>query len=418
MSETQHDVVIIGGGQAGLSASWQLTQRGIDHIILEQHAPAYAWKDERWDTFCLVTPNWQCTLPGHSYAGKDPYGFMLRDEIVRYIEDYAASFNAPIRSGVKVLSLQPATPKEGYVIHSSEGSISARQVVIATGGYHDPIMPPYAAAIDPGILQIHSQDYRNPQSMPEGAVLVVGTGQSGCQIAEDLHLAGREVHLCVGEAPRVARRYRGRDVVEWLHLMGYYDIPVDEHPLREGVRDRTNHYVTGRDGGRDIDLRLRATQGMQLYGHLTDMQGSRVSFSPDLARNLDAADAVDAGIKRSIDAWIDKKAIEASVEPAYIPLWTPAEERLSLDCSRAGITSIVWCIGFRMNFRWVQAPVFDERGAPRHHRGITDQEGLYFLGLPWLHSWGSGRFSGIARDSEYVAAAIAETLQASERLPA
>ena len=412
MSDIRHDVVIIGAGQAGLSASWQLTQRGIDHVVLEQHAPAHAWKRERWDTFCLVTPNWQCTLPGHSYAGDDPHGFMLRDEIVRYVEGYAASFNAPVRSGVKVLSLQPAG-QEGYVIHSNEGRVSAGQVVIATGGYHDPIMPPYAAAIDPAILQIHSQDYRNPQSMPEGAILVVGTGQSGCQIAEDLHLAGREVHLCVGEAPRVARRYRGKDVVEWLHLMGYYDIPVDQHPLREGVRDKTNHYVTGRDGGRDIDLRLRATEGMQLYGRLTDMQGSKVSVSPDLARNLDAADAVDAGIKRSIDGWILRNAVEAPVEAAYVPLWKPAEERLSLDCREAGITSIIWCIGFRMNFGWVEAPVFDDRGAPRHNRGVTGQDGLYFLGLPWLHSWGSGRFSGIARDSEYVAAAIVEHLQAS-----
>lgn len=410
MNAARHDVVIIGGGQAGLSASWQLTQRGIDHVVLEQHAPAHSWRSERWDTFCLVTPNWQCTLPGHVYSGPDPDGFMLRDEIVRYMEDYAASFAAPVRSGVRVLSVRQSEAGD-YRIDSSEGPVSARQVVIATGGYHDPIIPDYAASIDPSILQMRSEAYRNPQSMPEGAILVVGTGQSGCQIAEDLHLAGRQVHLCVGEAPRVARRYRGRDVVEWLHLMGYYDIPVDKHPLREGVRDKTNHYVTGRDGGRDIDLRLRATEGMQLYGRLAGMQGSTVRLAPDLARNLDSADEVNESIKRSIDGWIAKHAAEAPAEPPYVAPWRPAAERVSLDCREAGITSILWCIGFRMNFAWVKAPVFDDRGLPRHRRGITEQDGLYFLGLPWLHSWGSGRFSGIARDSEHVAEAIVRRLQ-------
>ena len=404
--DTAHEVVIIGGGQAGLSASWQLTQRGIDHVVLEQHATAHAWRDERWDTFCLVTPNWQCTLPGYPYAGHDPHGFMLRDEIVAYIEGYAASFAAPIRHGARVLAVQ--RNDTGYRVRTAAGDMLAKQVIVATGGYHDPIVPPYAGALDPSILQLHSSEYRNPGSMPEGAVLVVGTGQSGCQIAEDLHLAGRAVHLCVGEAPRVARRYRGRDVVEWLHLMGYYDIPVDEHPLREGVRDKTNHYVTGRDGGRDIDLRLRATEGMQLYGKLVGMDGHIVDLAPDLECNLDAADEVGESIKRSIDKWIAKGEVEAPVENAYVPPWRPASERTRIDTTAVGITSVIWCIGFRMNFAWVELPVFDERGSPRHRRGVTDQAGLYFLGLPWLHSWGSGRFSGIARDSEHVAEQVVQ----------
>nr|WP_321983351.1 MSMEG_0569 family flavin-dependent oxidoreductase [uncultured Lichenicoccus sp.] len=405
-SPAAHDVVIIGGGQAGLSASWQLTQRGIDHVVLEQHATAHAWKRERWDTFCLVTPNWQCTLPGYPYAGSDPHGFMLRDEIVEYVEGYAASFRAPVHQGTKVVALQ--RDDRGFRISTGHGELRAGQVIVATGGYHDPIVPSFAATLDPSILQIHSSEYRNPESMPSGAVLVVGTGQSGCQIAEDLHLAGRTVHLCVGEAPRVARRYRGKDVVEWLHLMGYYDIPVDEHPLREGVRDKTNHYVTGRDGGRDIDLRLRATEGMQLYGKLAGMHGQIIEAAPDLARNLDAADEVGESIKRSIDGWIAKQPIKAPVEAAYRPPWRPANERTQIDCKALGITSVVWCIGFRMNFAWIELPVFDDRGAPRHRRGVTEQEGLYFLGLPWLHSWGSGRFSGISRDSEYVAEQIAQ----------
>ncbi len=415
MSASSHEVVIIGGGQAGLSASWQLTQRGIEHVVLEQHDVGYAWREERWDSFCLVTPNWQCALPGHPYAGPDPHGFMGRDEIVRYISGFAASFDAPVRAGVRVLSLR-SSEAGGYAIHTSDGEFRARQVVVCTGGYHDAIIPGCASRLDPAIRQIQAAHYRNPNSLPEGAVLVVGTGQSGCQIAEDLHLAGRKVHLCVGEAPRVARRYRGRDVVDWLHRMGYYDMPVEQHPLREGVRDKTNHYVTGRDGGRDIDLRKRALEGMQLYGRLLDMQGSTVSVAEDLARNLDSADAVNQSIKTSIDQWIENR-VEAPAEAPYLPPWSPARERSSIDCAGSGITGVVWCIGFRMNFGWIEAPVFDARGAPRHHRGVTEQEGLYFLGLPWLHSWGSGRMSGVARDSEYLASEI-EKRRRQDRRPA
>ncbi len=414
MSRSDYDVVIVGAGQAGLSASWQLTQRGVDHVVLEQHDVAHAWRHERWDSFCLVTPNWQCTLPGHPYRGRDPHGFMPRDEIVRYVEDYASSFAAPVRRGVRVESLR-TTEADGFRLHTSDGKVAADQVVVATGGYHDPIIPACASALDAGIVQIHSSQYRNPDSLPEGAALVVGTGQSGCQIAEDLHLAGRAVHLSVGGAPRVARRYRGRDVVEWLDKMGYYDIPVEEHPLREGVRDKTNHYVTGRDGGRDIDLRQRALEGMRLYGRLFDMQGGRISFADDLARNLDAADATNESIKRSIDGWISKNAVDAPREPSYQPPWTPEEAATTLECATAGIRSVVWCLGFRMNFDWVKIPVFDERGAPRHHRGVSARRGLYFLGLPWLRSWGSGRFSGIARDSEYVAEEIVCALHEGQR---
>jgi len=236
---------------------------------------------------------------------------------------------------------------------------------------------------------------------------VVGSGQSGCQIAEDLHLEGRPVHLCVGAAPRVARRYRGKDVVEWLHLMGYYDIPVEQHPLKEDVRDRTNHYVTGRDGGRDIDLRHRALEGMRLYGRLAGIEGGELRLVPDLRANLDAADAVSESIKRSIDGFIAKQGIAAPTEAPYVPPWEPKEEIETLDYRAADIRSIVWCIGFRTDFRWIDLPVFDGRGAPQHRRGVTGEEGLYFLGLQWLHSWGSGRFSGVARDAAHLADHIA-----------
>jgi putative flavoprotein involved in K+ transport len=398
----RHAVAVIGGGQAGLSVSWYLAKSGIDHVVFEKERAAHAWRAERWDTFCLVTPNWQCQLPGFPYRGSDPHGFMQRDEIIAYMDDFIASFTPPLREGVGVQYLR-GDAQHGFTLEATDGAHLADQVVIATGGYQIPIIPRCAERLPDDILQIHSSLYRNPQSLPQGAVLVVGSGQSGCQIAEDLHLAGRKVYLCVGDAPRVSRRYRGKDVVEWLHLMGYYDLPVHEHPLREGVRDKTNHYVTGRDGGRDIDLRQRALEGMELYGRLLDVRGDRMIVDDDLGLCLDQADQVSESIKNSIDGFISKKAIAAPEEARYRPVWSPLHERSEFDHRAAGITSIVWCIGFRTDYTWIDLPVFNGRGQPSHVRGVSSFPGAYFIGLPWLYTWGSGRFSGVARDAEYLA---------------
>jgi putative flavoprotein involved in K+ transport len=413
----RHAVAVIGGGQAGLSISWYLTQSGINHVVFEKERAAHSWRAERWDTFCLVTPNWQCQLPGFPYAGGDPHGFMLRDEIVAYMDAFVASFSPTVLEGVAVRHLR-ADAQHGFMLEASDGIHFADQVVIASGGYQVPIIPRAAERLPDDIVQIHSSLYRNPEVLPDGAVLVVGSGQSGCQIAEDLHIAGRKVYLAVGDAPRVARRYRGKDVVEWLHLMGYYDLPVHDHPLREGVRDKTNHYVTGRDGGRDIDLRQRAREGMELYGKLTDVRGDRLIFSNDLGRCLDQADQVSESIKTSIDNFIAKSGTAAPEEERYRPVWTPPQERTSLDYRAAGVTSIVWCIGFRNDYGWIDLPVFNGRGQPSHVRGVTPVPGVYFLGLPWLYTWGSGRFSGVARDAEYVAEQIKARMgmAGSERL--
>ena len=290
---------------------------------------------------------------------------------------------------------------------TSIGDWTADQVVVASGGYHVPIVPRMAERLPAGIVQLHSEQYRNADALPPGAVLVVGSGQSGAQIAEDLHLAGRTVHLAVGDAPRCARFYRGRDVVDWLADMGYYDMPVTAHPLREGVRDNTNHYVTGRDGGRDIDLRRFALEGMQLYGLMQDYRDGMLQFAPGLRAALDSADRTYNGINAAIDKHIADRGIDAPPPSVYEPVWQPGEECAALDPVAAGITSIIWCIGFSPDFRWVDAPVFNGRGDPVHVRGVTQQAGLFFLGLPWLHTWGSGRFSGVARDAEYLAARIA-----------
>ncbi|MES1177663.1 MAG: MSMEG_0569 family flavin-dependent oxidoreductase [Myxococcales bacterium] len=418
-----HTVLVVGGGQAGLSVSYHLKQRGIDHLVLEGRRVAHSWRDERWDTFCLVTPNWQCQLPGYPYAGPDPQGFMLKDQIVEYVEGYKKAFDLPVREGVMVEALNELSDSSParFELVTSHGVFTAEQVVVATGAYHKAFLPPYAKEIPEHVVTQHSSSYKNPESLPAGAVLVVGSGQSGAQIAEDLHLAGREVHLAVGNAPRCARRYRGRDVVEWLADLGYYDIPIDQHPNREQVRDKTNHYVTGRDGGRDIDLRKMAVEGMKLYGPLSTVTAGVAEFKPELKQNLDSADNVYRSINRTIDAYIEKAGVSAPQEADYAPPWEPESEPVTLDLLAAGVTSILFCAGFASDFSWVKPPVLDGRGFPIHERGVTATDGLYFIGLPWLHTWGSGRFSGVGRDADYIVSHLAQLLQtqsASEPLGA
>lgn len=403
-------VLIIGGGQAGLSVSHYLGHAGIGHLVLERETLMHSWRDQRWDSFTLVTPNWQCALPGHPYDGDDPDGFMNKREILDYLDRYAARLQAPVREGVAVERLH-ARAGGGFEAVTGAGTWTADHVVVASGGYQQPVVPRWAERLPAGLVQMHSAQYRNAAALPPGAVLVVGSGQSGAQIAEDLHLAGREVHLATGDAPRCARFYRGRDVVAWLADMGYYDLPVHEHPLREGVRDNTNHYVTGRDGGRDIDLRRFALEGMRLYGQALDLADGTMHFAPNLRAHLDAADAVYNRINASIDDWIARLGIPAAGPASvYRPVWTPPDETGTLDLAAAGIGSVIWCIGYRADYGWIDAPVFNGRGYPAHVRGVTPLPGLYFIGLPWLYTWGSGRFSGIARDAEYLAGRIAARL--------
>jgi putative flavoprotein involved in K+ transport len=415
--KTHFPVIIVGGGQAGLSISYCLKERGIDHLVFEKHRIAEAWRSQRWDSFCLVTPNWQCQLPGFHYAGADPQGFMVKDEIVAYIEAYARSFSPPLMEGTTVQRLRRKA-SGGFDLSTSYRDFTADQVVVATGGYQVASIPRIAERFPPEIVQMHSSAYRNADALLPGDVLVVGSGQSGCQIAEDLHLAGRRVHLCVGGAPRTARRYRGRDVVDWLHDMGYYDMPIHEHPQQERVRAKANHYVTGRDGGRDIDLRKFALEGMQLHGRLLEMRGTTLAFGDDLERNLDQADAVADKIKNSIDEYVEKQGIVASTEPRYQPVWQPSEERREIDLAQTGIRSVIWSMGFRTDYHWIEVPIFDGKGYPTHQRGVTAVPGIYFLGLPWLYTWGSGRFSGVARDARYLADCIEAKTQFDTEAPA
>ncbi len=405
-----YSTAVIGGGQAGLSASHYLKKHGIDHVVFEKKTVAHKWKNERWDAFCLVTPNWQCQLPDHPYDGDDPHGFMVKDEIIGYVDRFVKKVNAPVLEGTSVTSLE----KIGglFKIETSAGSITADSVIIATSLYSAPAIPRAAERLPDDILQIHTADYRNPSLLPDGAVVVVGSGQSGCQIAEDLHLAGRKVHMVTGNAPRCARFYRGRDVVDWLADVGQYDITVEHDGMTKKKHD-TNHYLTGRDGGRDLDLRKFALEGMALYGRMEGVSNGRMLFAPNLKSNLDNADRVYNGINALIDRHIAEKGIDAPPASVYTSLWEPAGEPDELDLKAEGITSVIWATGFSPDWSYVGLPIFDGTGYPVQRRGVTGIDGVYVLGLPWLWTWGSGRFLAVGKDAEHVVGHLARHLESA-----
>lgn len=398
-SERRYGAIVVGGGQAGLSASYWLSQAGVDHAVFEKKSAMHKWRDERWDNFCLVTPNWQCQLPGHPYDGPDPHGFMVKQEILAYIDGFARKTNAAVREGVEVLAVE--RERDFFHVTTSEGRFSADAMFLATSLYGDPYRPLCAERVPDSIAQIHSAEYRNAAALPAGSVVVVGSGQSGAQIAEDLHLAGRNVHLVTGNAPRCARFYRGRDVVDWLTDIGQYEITVADEGMGRKRQD-TNHYLTGRDGGRDIDLRAFARDGMSLYGRLKDVASGRMMFEPNLEANLDGADRVYNGINGLIDRHIADKGIEAPPGSVYEPVWTPRKEPEALDLVASGVAAIVWATGFTPDWSYVRLPIFDGSGYPVNRRGITSVPGVFVLGLPWLWTWGSGRFLSVGRDAGHV----------------
>lgn len=401
MKPSHVEVAVIGGGQSGLAISWYLKQAGLSHVVFERHRVVNEWRCARWDSFCLVTPNWQCRLPGFPYKGQDPNGFMVKEDIVAYLEAYVSSFAPPLMENTCVQRLRHVADGR-FELSTTAGTWHANQVVIAIGGYQIPTVPRCAERLPGSMLQLHSSNYRNPASLPEGEVLVVGTGQSGCQIAEDLHRAGRKVHLAVGTAPRSPRRYRGREVTDWLTESGYYAIPIDRHPQGDAVRDKTNHYLSGRDGGKEIDLRRFALEGMRLYGRLKDVSGSRFLFEQDLRKNLDSADASYLNIRAAVDRYIADAGITAPVEPPYTPVWQPDSDPTELDFSTTSIGSVIWSIGFGVDYRWAELPLFDGRGHPVHQRGVSPFPGVYFLGLPWQNTWGSGRFADVGFDARFL----------------
>lgn len=397
------DTIVVGGGQAGLSTSWHLKKAGREHIILDRGKIGDTWR-HRWDSFCLVTPNWTCNLPGFPYDGDDPNGFMLRDDIVDYVVRFARSFDPPFQGDVEVHRVGPSSDGGRFSLETSLGAFTADNVIIATGTHQKPRIPAWGDELADDIFQLHTHDYKNPAQIPDGAVLVVGSGQSGCQIVEDLFATGRDVHLSVGKGQRVPRRYRDRDIIEWSKIIGLFEMPVEKHRLGPAVRFQKQPLASGRDGGRTINLRQYAVDGIKLHGRLVEAGGYQVSFGDDLAENLDAMDKNCAERIAAIDKFIAKNRIDAPESDLIAVDWQPAtSEPSTLNLRDAGINSVIFGTGFYYDFGWLDFPIFDDRGYPCYKRGVTEVPGLYFVGLHWMHTQGSGLFSQVGLDAGYIA---------------
>jgi putative flavoprotein involved in K+ transport len=388
-------VVVVGAGQAGLATSYWLADREIDHVLLDRARSGDSWR-HRWDSFCLVTPNWTLRLPGFPYNGENPDGFILRDQIADYVERYREFLDAPVVESTEVTRL--TSVDEGWHLATGNGDWMANAVVVATGGFPFPSTPKVAADIDPDVAQVHSHDYRTPSALPEGAVLVVGAGQSGGQIVDDLLLEGREVWFAVGHSARAPRRYRGKDMTRWMFDLGFGDTPIQDPAMRA----RPSMMVSGRDGGKDLDARAFGRDGVHLVGRVTEASGSKLHFSDDVEEQISGADAVAAEVTAMVDRYITEKDIDAPADTTDPISWSPGKTPTEVDLASAGISSIVWATGYHYDFSWIDADVFGERGYPDQIRGVTEQPGLYFMGLHGMHTVGSGLFWGVGADAEHV----------------
>jgi putative flavoprotein involved in K+ transport len=397
------ETIIVGGGQAGLATSYHLNNLGREHVIFEQAAQAgNAWRNDRWDSFTFVTPNWTIRLPGAHYQGNDPDGFLSRDEIVAYFERYVDRFDLPVQYNSTVLEVVPLENGYGYRVKTSGGTMQAKNVVVATGSFQKPKIPGISANIPPGILQLHSGHYRNPDQLPDGAVLVVGGAQSGMQIAEELYQNGRTVYLSTGFAPRVPRRYRGRDIVSWLADTGFFDQPVDKLPSPK-ARLAANPQATGRDGGHNLNLHQFVRDGVTLFGHLSGAQDGRVTFKPDLKENLARSDRAEKDIIAMIDKYIESNSINAPQESLPdLQDGYSAEVVTELDLKSANINTLIWAMGYEFDYGLVKLPITDEDGFPIQHRGVTQYPGLYFVGMNWLSKRKSAILLGVNEDVEHI----------------
>lgn len=404
----QFDTLVIGGGQAGLSISYYLTQQDREHVVLEKNRIGEMWRSRKWDSFTLVTPNWQLQLPGFPYDGDNPDGYLPREEIVRYLEDYAAMFNPPVRLGVEARSVESNSNGDGYKIETSAGGLEASNVVVATGTFQMPSIPDFSQKIMPQVVQIHSSQYQNPDALPPGAVLVVGSGQSGCQIAEELNQSGRKVYLCTSKVGRAPRRYRGKDFIKWLDEIGMIDNTVDTLDSPE-ERFSPNPHVSGKNGGRTLNLHRFARNGVTLLGRLKNARRSKIELEEDLMDNLAMADQFASELKKGIDTFIEKAGIDAPEENHQeLNDGYDCEVITELDVESEDITSIIWAVGYDFDFSWIKFPIFDEFGYPIQKRGVTEQPGLYFLGLHWMHTLKSGLFLGVGDDAAHIAGHIAD----------
>ena len=403
MSVDKIDTLVVGAGQAGIAMSEHLGRAGIPHLVLERSRIAERWRSERWDSLVANGPAWHDRFPGMEFDAA-PDAFVAKEKVADYFVAYAEQIAAPIRCGVEVTELRRNAGRPGFTVTTSRGSIEANNVVVATGPFQKPIIPALIPQ-DAGVTQIHSSAYRNPGQLPQGAVLVIGAGSSGVQIADELQRAGRKVYLSVGPHDRPPRAYRGRDFCWWLGVLGKWDMAAPQ-PGTEHVTIS----VSGAHGGETIDFRRLGNRGMTLLGRTEGYRDGVLHFAPDLARNLDAGDANYISLLDEADAYIAHNGLDLPEEPE-------ARRRepdpdcvtrpvLELDLAAAGISTVIWATGFGVDYGWIKLDAFDDRGRPRHQRGVSVQRGIYFLGLPWQSRRGSSFIWGVWHDAGHIAEQI------------
>ena len=405
MSIEKVETLVVGGGQAGLAMSEHLSNCGVPHLVLERYRIAERWRSERWDSLVANGPAWHDRFPGMEFSDLDPDAFAPKEQVADYFVAYAEKIAAPIRCGVEVKEVRKNVGRPGFRVETSDGVIEANSVVAATGPFQRPVIPAVVPE-DAGIMQIHSNAYRNPEQLPEGAVLVVGAGSSGGQIADELLRANKRVYLSVGPHDRPPRSYRGRDFVWWLGVLGKWDAaapgPGTEHVTIS---------VSGAHGGQTVDFRRLAARGMTLVGRTESFEDGVMRFAPDLADNLAQGDANYLSVLDEADAYVARNGLDLPEEPeARIIEPDPecvTDPILALDLAEAGVTSIIWATGFAVDYSWLKVDAFDEQGKPKHQRGVSAEPGIYFLGLPWQSRRGSSFIWGVWHDAKFLADHIA-----------
>ena len=401
--ERKVDVAIIGGGQAGLATSWHLSQAKVDHVVLESGRVAETWRSRRWDSFCLVTPNRFVQLPGATYNAPDPDGFMALAELIGHFQSWAESFDAPVEGNTTVTSLE--ADKDGFLLSTPSSTIKARGVVVATGAYQRPYRPAGAELLPPDVIQLFAEEYSNPAALPPGAVLIVGSGQTGCQLAEEIHKSGRKVFVACGRCVWIPRRLDGHDMVWWMVESGFMDRTPDKLPS-PAARLLGNPQATGHDGGRDLHFRVLHDMGVELVGRYVGADGSRLQFADDLAASVDFGDARLVDLLKFVEA---SCAVKGTTAPTFeMPPPLRIKTRTELDTARDGIGTVIWTSGYRPDYGWVKFPVFDGMGFPVQVDGATTVPGLYFVGVHWMRKNKSSILYGVGEDAGVVARQIAE----------